>query len=438
MAAAKVIPPHRAAHLSGWPPGEPIRAIWVSNSSAKNWREAVLTAPAALRYISRGMRTASEASSISNGLPQPTAYRSYYAKVEFANGGLLRCPFIASRFPRAIFFGNIFFYTDPPQSGNIEVRMVPLYHPIPPALRSFWRFLVLPNAKGERTFGSPLKAPGVSPARFWRSHGHSNVRKSLPEIGGGFTVKKMVFNSGKLNIALSNAAGLNYLTSSQEPGRVYQATGKRWRVFCWGGLGNTPEAWTVIAERWPQQLVFVRGREKDGQCPDAVRCPIYGQVPTKLLAVYCKLLEGGVSYHLPSRSSKRYRRLYAAEALAGTGVPIRRLVFADATGPVVKLRHRASLEYLTNGQYFTDWGYRGKSSAHVYAAVIWLRGEELPTAAWVAVERYPRELIFTTQALGLRSGFLQSCQIRVPLIGPLPARLREAYETLLRRAPRDN
>ena len=63
--------------------------------------------------------------------------------------------------------------------------------------------------------------------------------------------------------------------------------------------------------------------------------------------------------------------------------------------------------------------------------MFFIRGRKMPEVSWVAVEKYPRELIFTPTDVTLRSNFVRLPQIRCPLYGPLPTALYAAYEKLL-------
>ncbi len=427
----------KAAHPTSpgikWPEGKPIKAILVTGAGG---REATLTSRSALRYIALAMRPSWRACGLWDGPPPPEAKGQsvYYATVEFADGSIIRPRIIVSRFPKALFFGR---GVSPP--CGIEVPMVPLLRPFPRRLGAFWRFLVSPLAQGHRTFGQALARP---PATERGSGFAFNDNKfSPPVLDEAPPLEKIVFYSRRRELKLSTRSSLYYVASAQEIGPVFFAAGRKWHVRVWVDGGRTPSSWTVFAERWPPQLVFIprHARRRGPYRMYGVRCPIYGQVPLQLFSLYLRLLRGGPSAQADAAGSTAVHKLAGTEALAGTSRPIRRLAFADATGAVVTLRgHRDhdSLRYLSNAQYPCGHGYGGADHSHVYAAVIWVHGERLPAAAWVAVERYPRELIFTTQKYGPTIGFRGTPQICVPLAGPLPPTLRRAYELLLHRSPK--
>jgi hypothetical protein len=314
--------------------------------------------------------------------------------------------------------------------------MVPLFRPFPAKLGAFWRFLVSPLAGGRRRFGKALvHPPATEPGSGFA---FNDTKFSPPVLDDVPPLEKMVFYSRQQKLTLSSRSSLHYVASAQEIGPVFFAAGRKWHVRVW--IKGEPgwAGWTVFAERWPPQLVFIPrpARRRRAYRMYGVRCPIYGQVPLGLFSLYLRLLRRGASAETGGVGSKAVHKLAGTEALAGTLRPIRRLAFADATGAVVTLRDHDSLRYLSNAQYPCSRGYRGADHSHVYAAVIWMQGEKLPTDSWVAIERYPRELIFTTQKYGPTIGFRGTPQICVPLAGPLPPALRRAYELLLHRAPK--
>lgn len=110
----------------------------------------------------------------------------------------------------------------------------------------------------------------------------------------------------------------------------------------------------------------------------------------------------------------------------------------DAAKPVLCMdkgqidrRQQSSINYIERSQRYFGWGFLGKDNSPRYAAMFFIRGRKMPEMSWMAVEKYPREFIFTPTNTTLRNNFVRLPQIRCPLYGPLPKALYAAYEKLL-------
>ncbi len=420
-----------------WPWGQPIRSITVRGFH----RTAVLSDPQSLRYVAM---TADQGTRFyfRNGPPSvPFSKGEYFATVRFCTGQELYREFFARRYPRSLCFSRNdprSLKTDP---GGVA-PVVPLYHPLPLALAKFWRFLVTPGERGTRCFGPDTKPSGISnapPVRGTATHGFSVA----PTFGGFFPPDRIVLSAGGMNLRMTDKASIGYLDASQYllPAVLGAPVGgpvSRAAIFRRGK--KAPLLLWVAAQRYPRALIFSKAR--NFVAPGQINCPLYGPLPTRLYAAYEALLrEGHPKENQPhtNPAATTQRALRVGKMLPGAGLAIIRIVFANRSGAVVTLkdkgqidrRQQSSINYIERSQRYFGWGFLGKDNSPRYAAMFFIRGRKMPEMSWVAVEKYPREFIFTPTDVTLRSNFVRLPQIRCPLYGPLPEALYAAYEKLL-------
>jgi len=320
--------------------------------------------------------------------------------------------------------------------------VVPLYHPLPRALAKFWRFLATPGERGTRCFGPDTKASGIPkapPVRGTATHGFS----AAPTFGGFFPADRIVLSSGGMNLRMTDKASVGYLDASQYllPAVLGAPVGgpvSRAAIFRRGK--KAPLLLWAAAQRYPRALIFSRAR--NFMAAGQINCPLYGPLPTRLYAAYETLLREGHAKEnqaQPNPAATSQPALRVREMLPGAGLAIIRIVFANRSGAVVTLkdkgqidrRQQSSINYIERSQRYFGWGFLGRDTSPRYAAMFFIRGRKMPEVSWVAVEKYPRELIFTPTDVTLRSNFVRLPQIRCPLYGPLPTALYAAYEKML-------
>ena len=420
-----------------WPWGQPIRSITVRGFH----RTAVLSDPQSLRYVAM---TAGQGTRFyfRNGAPSvPFSKGEYFATVRFCTGQELYREFFARRYPRSLCFSRNdprSLKTDP---GGVA-PVVPLYHPLPRALARFWRFLATPGDRGTRCFGPQARPLGIPKAPFVRDTAtHSFAVKRT--FGGFFPPDRIVFSVGGMNVNMKDKASIGYLDASQYffPAVLGTHVGgcvSKAAIFRFGK--RAPFLAWVAAQRYPRALIF--SKASNFEAPGLSHCPLYGPLPTRLYAAYEALLRGGrAKENQPhtNPAATTQPALPVGKVLPGAGLPIIRIVFANRFGTVVTLkdngqidrRQQSSINYIERSQRYFGWGFLGKDNSPRYAAMFFIRGRKMPEMSWVAVEKYPREFIFTPTNAMLRNNFVRLPQIRCPLYGPLPKALYAAYEKLL-------
>ena len=420
-----------------WPWGTPIRSITVNGFH----RTAVLSDPQSLRYVAMAMGRGAEYYFHDGPPSAPFNKGEYCATIEFRNGQELYRAFYARCYPRSLCFSRSDPRTLKIYPGALA-PVVPLYHPLPRALAKFWRFLATPGERGTRCFGPDIKPSGIPkapPVRGTATHGFSVA----PTFGGFFPADRIVLSSGGMNLRMTDKASVGYLDASQYllpalPGVPVGGPVSRAAIYRPGK--KAPLLMWVAAQHYPRALIFSKARKF--LAPGQVYCPLYGPLPTRLYAAYETLLRKGHArenqpHTTPAATSQPALRV--GEMLPGAGLAIIRIVFANRSGAVVTLkdkgqidrRQQSSINYIERSQRYFGWGFPRRDTSPRYAAMFFIRGRKMPQVSWVAVEKYPRELIFTPTDAKLRNSFVRLPQIRCPLYGPLPTALYSAYERLL-------
>ncbi len=422
---------------SAWPWGQPIQLITVKGFG----RTATLSGANALRYLAMAAERGSRFYCFNGPPSAPFKHGAYFATIRFADGRELYRELFASRFPRALCLGRHDPRTLHRALGS-SVPVVALYRPMPRALAQFWRFLATPGDRGVRCFGPvvaplhrpPAALPARTPQRPFR----------LPSMLTGISpLRRVVFAGNGRHIELHGKASLGFLNASQQflpASASLIPNGPIYSAAVYGG-GNQPcsRLW-VVAQKYPRSLVFsLPGKGGYSAGAGQVDCPLYSPLPPNLYSAFEALLRHAGTGSRPVNVNADHADTHDRHLLAGTGMPILRIVFAEKKGAVVTLkcqghidqRQQSSIDYILHSQRFCDWGYLGKDVSPRYAAMFFIRGRKMPVLSWVAVERYPRELIFTPNYATLGDDFTKQPQIRCPLYGPLPAALYSAYEKLL-------
>jgi hypothetical protein len=248
---------------------------------------------------------------------------------------------------------------------------------------------------------------------------------------------------------MKDKAALGFLDASQGvsfPSANAAAAEPVYGSLLYGSNGQVPRRRWVFPQKYPRALVFSEPASGAGNVSTAgpICCSLYGPLPPSLYSAY---------EAMECRAPARTNAVHAVAArpvvstdhlLAGTALPILRIVFADRTGPVVTLKDRgqidlrqqSSIDYILRSQRYFNWGFLGDDKSPRYAVMFFIRGRKTPVLAWAAVEKYPREFVFSPDNVALSNRFTAQPQIRCPLYGPLPSAIYAAYETLLHVATR--
>lgn len=426
-----------------WPWGQPIELITVHGFG----RTVTLSDPNSLRYVAMAIERKSSFF-FHNGPPSaPFRHGEYFAAVSFANGRKLYRECFARRYPRALCFSRYDPRTVRAAPGS-QAPLVRLYRPMPRDLARFWRFLATPGDQGTRCFGPPA-APLPFPVAKAPLRPQLRPFHIQSALAGFSPLHRIVFTGHGLHIDMKDKAALGFLDASQGvsfPSANAAAAEPVYGSLLYGSNGQVPRRRWVFPQKYPRALVFSEPASGAGNVSTAgpICCSLYGPLPPSLYSAY---------EAMECRAPARTNAVHAVAArpvvstdhlLAGTALPILRIVFADRTGPVVTLKDRgqidlrqqSSIDYILRSQRYFNWGFLGDDKSPRYAVMFFIRGRKTPVLAWAAVEKYPREFVFSPDNVALSNRFTAQPQIRCPLYGPLPSAIYAAYETLLHVATR--